>query len=96
MALHRTRAWRRTRAAQQQHKQAMIYRSVTGSTTPTTHPYWDKQHALSCGRANCGFCRNPRFNRNSNGTARLTLAERRTNISYAEWHFSVLDETKGD
>lgn len=92
MAILRTRGWRRARAAQQQRRQAGIYLAITGQALPA-HPFWDKQHALSCGRANCGFCRNPRFNRTSNGTARLTLAERKIAFSQAEWqHPAALDD----
>lgn len=104
MELYRTRAWRRFRSRLQQKKQTAIFMAVTRiSILPTSHD-WTKQHALSCGRSNCGFCRNPRFNRNSNGSARLTISEHQANISMSEYmhdlHHPTLeyldDETSND
>lgn len=96
MAISRNRGWRRARSAQQQRNQAAIYKAITGRLPDNIRRPWDKQHALSCGRSNCGFCRNPRFNRNSNGSARLTMAERKVDIAQTEWIvFDLNNEHKG-
>lgn len=85
VVMHRTRGWRRLRAVQQQKNQTVLYQSVYGREFSGAAARWKKQHALGCHRANCGFCRNPRFNRNSQGSDRLTLSEHRILISYREW-----------
>lgn len=68
----RNRNYRRAAVQRAIAKQSKI---ATARNIPLT-PKHKKTKALSC-RSNCGLCRNPRFNSNSSGTAKLTMAERR-------------------
>ena len=64
------------RAQQRQKRIARGFHMLEPGQDPK--PGWRKQKALSC-NANCGHCRNPRFNRTVSGEQKLTMAERRTN-----------------
>lgn len=71
----RTRSFRRAADKRAQNRQRNIAKSLSMlEPGADAKPRWRKVHALSC-KSNCGFCRNPRFNRTSSGKERLTVAE---------------------
>lgn len=73
----RDRAWRKAndhRAQQRQRRIAVGFQLISPAQEPL--PGWRKEKALKC-KANCGHCRNPRFNHTVSGDAKLTRAERR-------------------
>lgn len=89
MGYVRDRAWRRKMSRKHINIQWHIYRVNKGSASihDAPLPRWRKLSALGCGNANCGLCRNPRFNRNFAGELCLTLQERRAIVNFKEWVF---------
>lgn len=89
----RCRNFRRAEARRAQRRQgaiAIAFHHLTPGAEPD--PRWKKLSVFSC-RANCGHCRNARFNRRSSGLGRLTPAELRNleNFSYSMNHLSPED-----
>lgn len=87
---HRHRGFRRAANARAQNRQRHIARGFyLIAPGADAKPQWRKEKALTC-KENCGHCRNPRFNRNSNGQTRLTLAELR-NRDHFNYTLAELD-----